>query len=175
MSAAVRLIIDKLREHGSVVKNSGSDEWRAQCPAHDDSNPSLSIGKMRDGRGAVVRCHRGCTHLAIVAALNLTERDLYDDEGIRDALNPVRAYQYATRTKHRKLKPGGGKTFYWTGTGTDKSLYGVNTIGDASVVYLCEGEKAVDVLRQLGHVAVATGGAERTDVDFTPLMGGTSG
>jgi putative DNA primase/helicase len=39
----------------------------ARCPAHDDRSPSLSI---RDGENApLLKCHRGCDRLEIIAAL----------------------------------------------------------------------------------------------------------
>jgi len=40
---------------------------KARCPAHDDRSPSLSI---RDGEEApLLKCHRGCDRLEIIAAL----------------------------------------------------------------------------------------------------------
>ncbi len=50
----------------------------ARCPAHDDSRPSLSVGEGRDGR-ALVNCLAGvgCTFDAIVAAMELRQRDLF--------------------------------------------------------------------------------------------------
>jgi hypothetical protein len=41
--------------------------WTARCPAHDDREPSLSIG---DGDGKVlVHCHAGCDQRTVIAAL----------------------------------------------------------------------------------------------------------
>jgi len=50
--------------------------WMARCPAHDDRTPSLSIAQGDDGR-VLLKCHAGCTHQAIAAALGLAERDLF--------------------------------------------------------------------------------------------------
>lgn len=42
-------------------------QWAACCPAHDDAEPSLTIG---DGEhGVVVRCHAGCSQSQVLAAL----------------------------------------------------------------------------------------------------------
>ncbi len=53
--------------------------WMARCPAHGDSNPSLSVSE-RDGR-ILVHCHAGCTAQAVVEALGLGMRDLFEDAG----------------------------------------------------------------------------------------------
>ena len=49
--------------------------WIARCPAHDDKNPSLSIGAADDGR-VLLKCFAGCDFAAIVGALGLTAADL---------------------------------------------------------------------------------------------------
>ncbi len=61
------------------AKRNGSG-WIACCPAHDDRNPSLSIGAGADGR-ALLTCHAGCKAESIVAALGLTMRDLMPTNG----------------------------------------------------------------------------------------------
>jgi hypothetical protein len=73
--------------------------------------------------------------------------------------------------KVRTTRADGSKTFFWKPAGENTSLYAVDHLGDAPVVYLCEGEKGADFLRALGHAAVATGGANRLNLDFTPLAG----
>lgn len=50
--------------------------WMARCPAHDDRTPSLSIAQGDDGR-VLLKCHAGCTHRAIVDALDIEERELF--------------------------------------------------------------------------------------------------
>ncbi len=51
-------------------------QWTARCPAHDDRQPSFSIGEAADGR-VLLRCHRGCDTDAVLAALDLEKRDLF--------------------------------------------------------------------------------------------------
>ena len=57
--------------------------WMARCPAHGDSNPSLSVSE-RDGR-ILVHCHAGCTAQAVVESLGLKMRDLFEDGGAAHA------------------------------------------------------------------------------------------
>lgn len=170
-SVAMQRIIDALRDHGCTVKE-GSGTTQAQCPAHHDDNPSLAISGRRDGRGVLIHCHAGCSYQDVLAQLNMRDSDLYDDSEITGALNPNNSYTYSSgRQKIRKPTPNGSKEFFWTGTGKDDSLYGADRLGNAQIVYLCEGEKAVDFLHGLGQAAVATGGASRTNCDFSPLTG----
>jgi len=51
--------------------------WMARCPAHDDRQASLSIGDGVDGR-LLLHCFAGCDLPAILAALNVEERDLFN-------------------------------------------------------------------------------------------------
>lgn len=71
MSAARKLL------HLLIGVKKTKSGWSARCPAHDDGQASLSIGEGRDGR-VLLKCHAGCDHKKIVAALRLEERDLFD-------------------------------------------------------------------------------------------------
>jgi len=51
-----------------------------RCPAHDDAHGSLSVAEGRDGR-ALVHCHAGCEARDVLAAIGLTERDLFAGNG----------------------------------------------------------------------------------------------
>ena len=54
--------------------------WIVRCPAHDDRSPSLSMRRC-DGK-LLVRCHAGCSHAQVIAALR--ERGLWKgDHGSR--------------------------------------------------------------------------------------------
>jgi 5S rRNA maturation endonuclease (ribonuclease M5) len=56
------------------------DGWQAQCPAHGDKTPSLSIGVGGEGQ-ILVRCFAGCTPEAIVEVLGLRMADLFPEKG----------------------------------------------------------------------------------------------
>lgn len=42
--------------------------WLANCPSHDDTNPSLAINEAKDGK-TLVHCHGGCSQEKVVNAL----------------------------------------------------------------------------------------------------------
>jgi putative DNA primase/helicase len=63
----MNLDLDEVLSGLERVRRCGSG-WVARCPAHDDHNPSLSIGRGDDGK-ALLTCHAGCPYQAIVDAL----------------------------------------------------------------------------------------------------------
>jgi hypothetical protein len=58
------------------VKRIGVDRWEAKCPAHDDKRPSLRVREI-DGDLVLVHCFAGCAVPDIVAAVGLSESDLF--------------------------------------------------------------------------------------------------
>ena len=60
-----------------AVRQAG-DGWSARCPGHEDQTNSLSIHH-RDGKW-LLRCHAGCKTEDVVAAVDLTMADLFDDK-----------------------------------------------------------------------------------------------
>lgn len=50
--------------------------WKANCPAHDDHVPSLSIKEGADGR-VLLKCFAGCSTDSVLAAIELKARDLF--------------------------------------------------------------------------------------------------
>lgn len=50
----------------------------ACCPAHDDKSPSMSVIEGDQGQ-IVVKCFAGCSHLEIVRAMGLEEKDLFPE------------------------------------------------------------------------------------------------
>jgi putative DNA primase/helicase len=55
--------------------------WLARCVAHEDREPSLSIGEGADGR-PLFHCHAGCSQPDVLAALR--SRGLWSDAGKRN-------------------------------------------------------------------------------------------
>lgn len=57
------------------LRRSG-DGYLANCPAHRDRTPSLSIGQGDDGR-ILLHCWAGCQTREVAAALGLAWSDLF--------------------------------------------------------------------------------------------------
>jgi putative DNA primase/helicase len=53
--------------HALKARKSGRG-WKARCPSHDDSDPSLSIDVNRDGM-VLIHCFAGCSQDQVIAAL----------------------------------------------------------------------------------------------------------
>jgi hypothetical protein len=64
--------LDKL-EH---VQPSGTNEYTARCPSHEDRTSSLSVGVGDDDR-VLVNCFAGCTAEQIAKAVGLEMKDLF--------------------------------------------------------------------------------------------------
>jgi len=105
-------VVAALRDHGCHVQSAGRDRYEAQCPAHDDRDPSLSIGRGSKGEPkAVVFCHAGCSTGDILEALDLEPAALfadYDPDRARTItyLHHIRAWKGAQQAAPKpKLKP----------------------------------------------------------------------
>jgi hypothetical protein len=59
-----------LLERLQKVRSTGSNKWVARCPAHQDSDPSLSIKLLSDGR-TLIHCHAECAPLDVLTAVGL--------------------------------------------------------------------------------------------------------
>jgi hypothetical protein len=70
-------VLASLHELGCRVVPGRADSWVAQCPAHEDGSPSLSILRKPDGM-LLVHCFAGCGVDEVMGALGLELRDLWD-------------------------------------------------------------------------------------------------
>ncbi len=59
-----------LLNHLHKVKRTGSNRWVAQCPAHQDKGPSLSIREEDDGR-VLLHCFAGCDVYSVLQSVGL--------------------------------------------------------------------------------------------------------
>jgi hypothetical protein len=71
-SRPVQRLLERLER---VETRNGS--YLALCPAHEDREPSLSVGEGDDGR-ALIKCFAGCTPQHITDALGLQMSDLFE-------------------------------------------------------------------------------------------------
>lgn len=65
-----------LEAQGSKVQKTGPDKIQAQCPAHADTRPSLSVTSIEGS--VLIHCHGGCHTDDVLATLELKKRDLFD-------------------------------------------------------------------------------------------------
>lgn len=169
MNSQQQQILDRLEN----VKPTASGQWQARCPAHEDKKPSLSIGTGDDGR-VLLKCHAGCDIKDILAAIKLTERDLfarskqtfkniiestydyYDAKG-NPLYQVVRFTDKTFKQRHRSKK---GR---WVNDikRVPRVLYRLPQLLAADPeawVFVVEGEKDVDSLVKQGLVATTNSG-----------------
>lgn len=172
MSDATDLVLDFLRQSGKKVKSTSDNQWLAQCPAHPDGNPSLSI---RRGRGMVLMfCFAGCSPSKIMSALSLRENDMFDNK--RGVDYEYRHEGKVVRTVHRES----GKKFRQSVVdGELVSLYippGLllaEAIKTKMWVYLPEGEKDAETLWDIQIPAISSpmGAGSWAKCDYSSLKG----
>lgn len=181
-------VLEALQSRGCAVRGNS-----AQCPAHEDRAPSLSIGQRKDGNGVVLYCHAGCAPEDVVTALGLTMQDLFDEQmEKRERPQVVAEYPYVDEQGEvlyvvRRLEPGYDgerKTFRQFRPDGTAGVKGVRRVpyclpevvagaqADATI-FIPEGEKDVDSLRNLGCIATCNvGGAGKWSDDYTRYLVG---
>jgi 5S rRNA maturation endonuclease (ribonuclease M5) len=154
--------------------------WIARCPAHDDRNPSLSI---TDGSEKVLlHCHAGCPQSAVIASLRsigawrpdhqeqswiVATYDYTDERG--DLLYQVLRY-HPKAFKQRRPDGLGGWT--WK-KGERQVLYRLCEVVEAPIVFVVEGERDVETLREHGFVATCNPmGAGKWRDEYNELFAG---
>lgn len=114
MNPALDTIQAQLDAQGCSPKAT-ADGLTAKCPAHDDKNPSLSVDSGNDGR-VLLHCHAGCPTEAVVAALGLTLRDLFDfaddlaHQGVPNGLVARERLSKRSSGRFGRLSPAGDQT-----------------------------------------------------------------
>lgn len=152
-----------------LQKASGSgNQWKACCPAHEDTNPSLSI--TQTGGKVLFKCHAGCSQEHVLSALKGLGLYRTNNDSDRfpksDAANTT-YYVYRDEQGnplHRTIRKR-DKTFWqeqykdgsWISGLTHQRLvpYHLDEISSKKMerVYVAEGEKDVDRLRSLGFLS----------------------
>ena len=70
----INILLSRLQQ----VKKTSRDQWSACCPAHEDSDPSLRLKQLNDGR-VLIHCFGGCGPADVMASIGLGLSDLYPD------------------------------------------------------------------------------------------------
>jgi len=186
LAEAIAQRCDRATQHG--------EKWRACCPAHDDTKPSLSIGVGTKPGTVVMKCHAGCDTSAIVAALGLELKDLHvngatPSNGHRRI---VKVYDYydadgtlVSQTvrydpkdfSQRRPDPAKPGEYLWRITDIETVLYNLPALLQAKAhgdtIYLCEGEKDAESVRALGLIATCNPmGAGKWRTTYTEALSG---
>ena len=164
-----------------------SNGYQAKCPTHNDNHQSLSIKVSPEGK-LLLYCHTGlpqCSFENIIKALDLQPNhikntpiitdpyDYTDAEG--ELLYQVVRYQ-PKAFKQRRPDDNGG--WIWDLNGITPTLYHLpevtQAIADDKLVFIVEGEKDADNLRQYGQVATSISGGASTKwhPSLVPLLEG---
>ena len=187
---ALELIESRLQGLGKRTKWQG-EKLNAQCPVHEDTSPSFGAwpGTTRD---VVMRCLAGCNNDDIMRALNLEWTDFGDGTFTRRAEPPIAEYIYRDE-KGRPVykvvrKPGkkfhqervdGNGAWEMGITGVARMPYHLDELIIAAQydrpIWIAEGEKDVDRLRQEGICATCnSGGASNWDANLDQYFNGLS-
>lgn len=178
------------------ASRSSNGSYMALCPAHNDHNPSLSIS---DGReGVVVYCHAGCSQKQVLDALRARDISIgiknlpdFQTERVQNTYDYVdeneKLLYQVVRTAPRKN--GVSKSFYqrqpkkggWINSITNPSvrkvLYNLPTlikgISEQKIIFIVEGEKDVETLRNKGLIATTNvGGAGKWNDEYSVYFEG---
>jgi hypothetical protein len=167
-------IVGLLRDDGRKVSHPREGQARSKCPAHNGTSDDSLAVKRIEGM-ALIYCHAGCQAVDVLAALELSMRDLYDA--------PVTDYAYTdprgavTRKVHRRYD-GPTRRIWQSGDTSATQLYRLPAVIEAVendvTIYVVEGEKDVHALESLGAVATTNpqGAGKWSKVDPSPLSGG---
>ena len=176
---AVDRVVQRLRDHGSIVRGAGRDRWSAQCPAHEDREPSLSIAAGLEC--ALLTCHGGCGAEAVLGALGLQLADLFDRDGRVEYRYPGGHVVTRRPAPAREGSRKPGKRISQASVPTVPQLFRHPqslplelAVRDAVPIAIAEGEPCVDAALRLGFTAATTwpaGAAAVGRVDLEPLRG----
>ena len=197
----IDLIIARLKNKGYRVKYTGKNSYMAQCPCHEDKEPSLAVSEGEDGR-VLLKCFAGCNTEDIVAELGLSMADLFPPkerpqpkQSKPKQSEARRAYQSPTyfytdeqgktlfgiiRTPRKDffaVRPDGNGGWLYGLEGVEPVPYRlpevIKAVSEGKTVFIVEGEKDADNLRKLGLVATTNhGGAKKWRPHYSDYLVG---
>ena len=169
-------VLELLAGRGLQVRNAANG-YMAQCPAHADGSPSLSVKPGEDGR-VLLHCFAGCETDAIATALGLQMTDLFPPPSAAGAAgSQATEFYYSILdvegnevARHCRRNNGDGtKEMWWCGPDGSKGLHGkkvrdlplfgtehLKAAPIDSAAIICEGEKDATALQRRGYLALGT-------------------
>ena len=166
-------IFDFLNKLDSPKQLPFDEQFVAKCPCHDDEHPSLYIKEDEETGNILLHCMARCKTEDIVKALGLEMKDLFTN----DNSGHTKSYDQKEKTYFYYDKAGVqiakkvcysysdiSKSFCWFHLENNewvKGLNGINVLlynlpsllNATETVYIVEGEKDADSLRQMGYIA----------------------
>jgi hypothetical protein len=88
MSNPIEKVLEAVGRASGHAPTQSQSGWKANCPAHDDRNPSLAISESPDGK-ILLHCHAGCTSDEVLQRSGLQQADLFPDARQRKQ-NPLK-------------------------------------------------------------------------------------
>ena len=191
--------VQALRSQGKKVEKKAGGGFMAQCPAHDDGRPSLSIDQ--EGERVLAHCFAGCGFEEIRDSLGLRHDDsnmLLDHAAasrLREYVSTVDkvdinyVYVDADGAPLFRVTRTPDKRFFQSHFDYESETWEKGRAGVAGVpyrlpeviraretgatIYVAEGEKDVEALLRAGVVATCNaGGAGKWDATWAPLFAG---
>ena len=180
-----------LRQMGRQVKVRRRGRWLAQCPAHDDNVPSLSL-RAGERVGVLLHCHAGCAFEDILAVLRgerppvalsgcssskhqCTTTRVIQWYDYRDEVGRLLYQHGRTRDKEFPFRMPGATT-WGLDPGVRRLLYRLPALAAAPAgawVFVVEGEKDADRLAALSLIATTSdGGAGVWPATYAPYFAG---
>jgi hypothetical protein len=188
----------KLAEFLSKLKNVREDSngWNALCPAHEDNKNSLNIAISDDGK-TLINCKAQCSTPQVVYAVGLAMTDMFperygesktkrkkhgkviEEYSYHDSEGALRFQVCRMDPKDfRQRRPDGKGDWIWNLQGVAKIPYRLPELATADksqTVFIAEGEKDVERLRELGFIATCNpGGAGKWQKSFSKHLDGRS-
>lgn len=179
-------LISKLKasKHGN--------QWLAKCPAHDDRQASLSVSQANDGT-ILLNCFAGCAAERVVEAVGLKMADLFIPKEKKETppkREIVATYDYrdeqgtllfqAVRFNPKgfsQRQPDGQGGWMYNLRGVRRVLYRLPDLlrelktRSIASIFICEGEKDVDLLWKKGLLATTSPmGAGKWRDEYTEFL-----
>ena len=176
------MTLQELITHFDVSRRISGTSYQCKCPVHTDNKASLTISEQR-GK-ILLHCHAGCETEDILKSVGLSFKDLADYEppkwrerleyGQKKHIEAVYDYRTADGTYLYSKVRFEGKEIRYVTVDRDNDNYQyckvkgiatlyrlpelVKAVRSGYPVYIVEGEKDVETLRNLGYTATTAGG-----------------
>lgn len=101
MTRPIHVVLDALVSGDWAWRANATDptRWTAQCPAHPDDTPSLSLREVEGGK-VLVHCFAGCGTADVLHAIGLSWADLSPNGSRAECVRQEAAQTFAATKEH---------------------------------------------------------------------------